>query len=255
MSRPRMLLALDTSTGVGSVGLARDGEVVAYRLLLQEREHASGLVPQISAVIEDARVDRTEIDGVLVGSGPGSFTGLRVAAATARGLAKGLDVPLWHYSSLAAAAASYGAPISGAPPEISETGPPALDGEAADWPRYVLFDARSDRVYGACYRFLPDRMETLVEPGAATISDILESELPEPVLFCGEGAARHADSIEAAGLRVMGFPAGLPTPHGLLRVHALHPGAPPAGPGSRWEPAYLKGSSAWPPAMAAGRSR
>jgi tRNA threonylcarbamoyladenosine biosynthesis protein TsaB len=66
---------------------------------------------------------------VIVGAGPGSFTGVRVAAATARGLAHGLGVPLYAYSSLAAVA--------------METG---LDGNVC-----ALFDARRGEVYAACY--------------------------------------------------------------------------------------------------------
>lgn len=250
-----LLLAFDTATEVGSVGLGRGEDIVAYGLLLEEREHAAALVGQIAAVLDDGGVDRRDVAGIVVGRGPGSFTGLRVAAATAKGLSRGLGVPLWHYSSLAAAAASYDAPISIPNPPGDRVSPVSVDGDAGRWCRYVLFDARSERVYAACYRFGPDRLETVVEPSATTVAEVLESDVPDDVVFCGSGAIRHAGAIEAAGFPVVPLPAGVPTPHGLLRLHRLHPGRPPVPAGSRWEPEYLRGSSARRPAMAADWTR
>lgn len=219
-----VLVTIDTSTPVGSVSVARGGQVLAHRLPLAGREQASGIVPAISAVLEEAEVDRAEIAGVLVGRGPGSFTGVRVAVATARGLAKGLGVRLWPYSSLATAAAS--------------------DDDSTGRAMWVLFDARGDRVYAACYAFPPGRIETLVPPTAATLGDILAVDLRAEVAFAGDGAVRHADALLAAGHAVLPFPAGVPTPQGLLRLHALRSGDGADGPPARWEPEYLRGASA-----------
>jgi tRNA threonylcarbamoyladenosine biosynthesis protein TsaB len=220
-----MLVTIDTSTPMGSVGVARGGQVLAYRLPLSGREQASGIVPAISAVLDEAQIAPTGLEGVLVGRGPGSFTGVRVAIATARGFAKGLGVPLWPYSSLAAAAASGESPPG-----------------RATW---VLFDARGDRVYAACYAFTSGRIDTLVPPTAATLGDVLAADLPVEVAFAGDGALRHADALRAEGREVLPFPAGLPTPQGLLRLHALRSEEKPGAPPSRWEPDYLRGSSAW----------
>jgi tRNA threonylcarbamoyl adenosine modification protein YeaZ len=245
------LIAIDTSTSLGSVGLIRGGRVLAYRLPLTGREQASGIVPSISAVLEEAEVDRTEIGGVLVGRGPGSFTGVRVAVATARGLAKGLAVPVWPYSSLAAAAASRGMHLrvarEGAGPAAAETvdedGPQAPTGEGAASPPaiWVLFDARGDRVYAACYVVSADGIETLVPPTPSTVGEILALDLPVEAAFSGDGALRHADAIVAAGRTVLSFPAGLPTPHGLLRLHELRPRDGSDAAPARWEPEYLRG--------------
>ena len=250
------LITIDTSTSLGSVGVARDGRVLAYRLPLTGREQASDIVPSVSAVLEEAAIDPSEIGGVLVGRGPGSFTGVRVAVATARGLAKGLGVPLWPYSSLAAAAASPGAPVRLAQQEGRSSGPrgaaaaSAEDGEtqaasgggsASERGIWVLFDARGDRVYAACYAFSQGGAEVLVPPTASTLGEVLAVDLPIEAAFSGDGALRHADAILAAGREVLPFPAGLPTPHGLLRLHALRSRDGLDAPPSRWEPEYLRG--------------
>ncbi len=237
-----VLLAIDTSSGFGSVAVSRRDEVRARALLLRRGEQAALLVPTIEGVLEDAGVARTDLTGIVVGRGPGSFTGVRIAAATARGLSRGLGVPLWTWSSLAGAAASYRAQIPAALRAHAVPRRLDLPDEAEAWPRYVLFDARADRLYAACYRFLPGVVEETVAPEAITLDDLLRRDLPENVLFCGDGAHRHAEVLDGEGHRILPFPAGLPTAEGLLRIHALHPDAAPEPAGSRWEPDYLRPS-------------
>ncbi len=247
MTLDPLLLAVETSTSVGSVALYRGHRLLAAEIMPHRGEHAARLVPSIDRALGDSGVDRSEIEGIVVGLGPGSFTGVRIAAATTRGLAAGLGVPVWGWSSLAAAAASHRIEV---PPALAsrfgESSELDLPDEADGWPRYVLLDARGRRVYQACYRFLPGRLETLVPPGAGTLDDVLEEELPGNVLFCGDGAVRHALELEDRGYRVLPLPAGLPTAQGLMRVHRLHPGAPPFAPEDRWEPHYVRSSSARP---------
>lgn len=254
MTADLLLLALDTSTAVGSVAVGEGRHVLARELLSPRGRHAAELVPAIRRVLADAGLERRELQGIVVGKGPGSFTGIRVAAATARGLAAGLDVPLWAWSSLAAGAASHGIRFPRSLAVESGVEPASLPQEADAWPRYVLMDARGRRVYAACYRLLPDRMETLVKPHATTVDRVLEEDLPGNVLFCGDGALRHAGILTQEDRFVLPPPAGLPTAEGLLRVHALHPDAAPLDRGSRWEPDYLRSSSARPLVRAGARA-
>ncbi|TVR66684.1 MAG: tRNA (adenosine(37)-N6)-threonylcarbamoyltransferase complex dimerization subunit type 1 TsaB [Gemmatimonadales bacterium] len=250
-----LLLAFDTSGGVGSVAVARGREILASEILPERGAHARRLIPTVGELLRTAGIERRELEGIVVGLGPGSFTGVRIAAATARGLAAGLQIPVWGWSSLAAGAASHRTSIPDAGalsarawrlPGRDARGEPELPAEADGWPRYVLLDARGDRIYGACYRILPDRMEMVVAPRGGTIHDVLAAALPSPVLFCGEGALRHAQLLEEAGHRILPLPAGLPTAPGLLRVHHLHPAAEPFPRDSRWEPTYVRSSSARP---------
>jgi len=238
-----VLVALDTSGPVGSVAIARSGRVVARTFLTSERGHAAALVPAIERSLHEAEVRRSDIGGVIVGAGPGSFTGVRVAAATAKGLAHGLGIPLWAPSSLDAAAVSdLVLPPGEGPWDPSSEWIP--DSTASDPVRYVLFDARGDRVYAACYRVLPDGLEVLRAPCATHLADLLVEPRPEGARFAGTGAIRHRARIAREGDLVLPFPAGMPTADGLVHVVSTFGGGGPVEDPWGWEPEYLRPSSA-----------
>ena len=219
-----MLLAFDTSSAVGSVAVGREGVVLAHAELEQQRKHASALVPAVGAVLLEAGIDKSELDGIIVGEGPGSFTGVRVAAATAKGMAHALGLPLWPVSSLAATALS-------------------VSGHGI---RYVLFDARKQRVYGACYGVGKMSVETLVSPHAGTLREVLASKIPRGTVFFGEGSCQHRIVIEGAGFEVQPFPVAYPGANGLLRYIKLHPKTPPVAAMRGWEPRYIRN---WQPGL------
>jgi tRNA threonylcarbamoyladenosine biosynthesis protein TsaB len=225
---------------VGSVAVGRAGVAPRSRILLEERrQHAARLVPAVDEALEEAGVSMGELAGVVVGQGPGSFTGVRVAAATAKGLAHALRVPLWPVSSLAAAAVG---------PAWDGDGDGAVgrEGEGAGAVRYVLFDARGDRIYAACYRVGLSSVEALVPPRAGTLGTILAPPPPAGAVFAGTGARRHRERIAAAGFPVAPDPCGDPGAAGLLRWLGLDPGAAPADDPGLWEPTYLRPGSARP---------
>lgn len=223
-----LYLALETSGQAGSVALARGGEVVAYERLALRGQHAAKLLPAVDACFAEAAVARTDLSGVVVGEGPGSFTGVRVAAATAKGIAAALDLPLWAVSSLAAGALAGAEPLDEVQPAIV----------------YVLFDARGDRVYGACYGVGRRGVETLTPPHAGSLRDVLAGEVPAGAVFAGDAAQRHHRAISSAGFRVAELPLGIPGAKGLLRYLVLHPDTPPVADRPAWEPRYLRASNA-----------
>jgi tRNA threonylcarbamoyladenosine biosynthesis protein TsaB len=238
------LLALETSGPTGSVAVGKEGRVLARSVLLRSGEQSSAIVPAIATVLEEAGLRREELAGVVVGAGPGSFTGVRIAAATAKGIAHALGVPLWAFSSLAAAALSDHALPRGVGPE----GWWADDD--ADLPlRWVLFDARGERVYAGCYRIAGGRaagrtVEEVVPGHPTTITRLLEGGPDPAAAFAGDGAVRHRDRLAASGHAVLGPPAGTPTADALLHLLAADPGCAPLAEPGRWEPEYLRASSA-----------
>ncbi|MHC4924987.1 MAG: tRNA (adenosine(37)-N6)-threonylcarbamoyltransferase complex dimerization subunit type 1 TsaB [Planctomycetota bacterium] len=211
-------VAFDTAGQVGSVAVSSGTDVLARLVMDVRGRHAAGLVPAIQETLEDAGVDPGEISGVVVGEGPGSFTGVRVAAATAKGLAAGWQVPLWAVSSLAAG---------------------ALNAEGSGV-RYVLFDARADRVYGACYGVGSAGLETLTPPHGGTLREVLAGDVPAGAVFMGDGAVCHRAAIEGAGFAVADDPAGTPTGDALLRFLSLNPEAQPVEDARAWEPRYVR---------------
>lgn len=89
-----LLLCIDTSTTHASVALAKDGNVIGLRSNANQRDHASFLQPAIHSLLQEANQNLKELEAIAVTSGPGSYTGLRVGFASAKGLAYALDIPL-----------------------------------------------------------------------------------------------------------------------------------------------------------------
>lgn len=231
-----LYLAMDTSAKEGSVAVGAwvDEEsspsrpsmkIQGARMLAAEEEHASLLVPRIQDLLREVGAETRDLRGVVVGAGPGSFTGVRVGAATAKGMAWALGVPLWAFSSLAGAVAE----VEGDPLR----------------PRMALFDARGDRVYAAAYRWTHGSLVTVLSPRATTVGRILEEELIPPGSYLmGSGALRHRSLLEDAGNLILEAPAGRPSASGILALLELDPEARPLGDPARWEPDYLRESGA-----------
>lgn len=273
-------LAMETSTPVGSVAVGTLTEVLAETVLGARSEHAARLIPAIDAVLAAAGCRPRDLSGVVVGRGPGSFTGVRVAAATAKGLVASLGIPLYGCSSLAAAAVQAAAVLTESDPgwsaegsrsgaavrragrrDSSVHGSPGAGrdaGEAGETPQRVrdlrvlvggertvcaVFDARAERVYAACYRVHVDGIEGLVEPLACTMGDVLAAVPVRDVVFAGDGAFRHRERIAGAGWTVLAPPAGVPDAVALLwLLRVTGEGARIANP-ERWEPDYLRVSN------------
>jgi tRNA threonylcarbamoyladenosine biosynthesis protein TsaB len=97
-----LTLAFDTATSVATAALVRDGEVLGERV-----SRAVRVLEDADELFRQSGAERGELTGIVVGTGPGSFTGLRMGLAAARGLAFALDVPVAGVSTLAALAAGY----------------------------------------------------------------------------------------------------------------------------------------------------
>lgn len=189
------ILAVDTSTPQVTAGIVRDGETVAEKLHLDARAHNEVLVPLIQQCLTDSGVAAAELDAVVVGCGPGPFTGLRVGMATAASFADALGIPCYGICSLDALAGGVGDEL-------------------------VVTDARRREVYFAAYRdgqrvFGPavakpaDVMELLKEELAAEVADFTPSH--------ARGSLSHIEQI--AGLEVAAEQV-FPTPKAM--VEAAH---------------------------------
>lgn len=219
---PRTTLAIDTSGPLGSVAVGREGSVLTRGIMTTPSSHASGLLPLVDDTLMGAGLTLGDLTDIVVGEGPGSFTGVRVAAATVKGLCRALGIPLYAVSSLAAQAMT-------------------VEGASL---RYVLFDARSTRVYGACFDVASEAVQTVVPAHAAELEELLRVGPPTGALFVGDGAEKHRTTLEKAGFTVCLPPEEAPPAVGLLRYLSTCRDERPVEDVGTWEPEYLRPSSA-----------
>jgi len=185
-SRHMRVLAVETSSLAGGVALLDDDRLVAEYLLDVSVTHSERLLSAVDRVLGDARWTPRELTGLAVAIGPGSFTGLRIALSTVKGLALALGVPVAAVPTLDAMAAAL---------------------PWAALPVCPVLDARKGEVYAACYRWDGAAMRRewdylALAPGA------LAARLTEPTLLVGDGAV-HVVSPHA---RVLPAPRRLPSP-------------------------------------------
>ncbi|MCW5577215.1 MAG: tRNA (adenosine(37)-N6)-threonylcarbamoyltransferase complex dimerization subunit type 1 TsaB [Dokdonella sp.] len=167
------LLAIETATESCSVALLC-GERIIARSELAPRRHAELLLPMCDAVLAEAGLARSALDGVAVGRGPGAFTGVRLAIAAAQGIALALDIAVVPVSSLAALALQ-------APPD--------------DAAILAVIDARMGEIYAGTFRRGSDGLVTAL--GAESVGRAAELELPRAPAWnvIGSGWATYAPAL------------------------------------------------------------
>lgn len=104
-------LALDASMSVGDVAVLEDGRLVTERRVAMKDARQERLMPAVAEALEDAHRTVAELDRIVCGAGPGSFTSLRIAGGIAKGLAAGAGRSLWAVPSLALIVAGAGLPM------------------------------------------------------------------------------------------------------------------------------------------------
>ena len=169
-------LALDTATDTASVAAGRPPAAESGVHVQGARRHAAEIIRLVDFVLRRLSLRPRDLDGIVVGDGPGSFTGLRIGWSAAKGLAHEAGLDIRAIPSLMAAAA--GAAVRLGPEPVA-----------------ACFDALRGQVYGAMYAFHPDRVETLVQPAVLTPEEFARIAPVRPRLVVGAGVARFADQM------------------------------------------------------------
>ena len=169
-------LALDTATDIASVAAGRPPVAESGAHVQGTRRHAAEIIRLVDFVLRRLSLRPGDLEGIVVGDGPGSFTGLRIGWSAAKGLAHEAGLDIRAIPSLMAAAA-------GAARHLGSD------------PVAACFDALRGQVYGAMYVFHPDRVDTLVEPAVLTPAEFARVAPVRPRLVVGGGAVPFADQM------------------------------------------------------------
>lgn len=225
-----IVLGIDTSGVSGGVALVTESSVVSEYILDVRRKYSERLMVALDFMLRESGLSLSDIAGVAVSRGPGSYTGLRIGVTAAKTLCYCLGVPLAGVSTLRAIAqAVAGLGVTAVP----------------------LIDARENRVYASAYVFEPGEVRgvEVVPESLTTIDEVIEwtNDLPGDVCFLGSGAIRHHEilRLRTRARLVLTNPASSlcrPSDVALLGLAALKEGQ--SEDAMDFAPSYLRPSAA-----------
>ena len=172
------ILSIDSSGLVASVAIMEDETMIAEYTVNNKMTHSQTLLPMIDEIFSLTQTDKESLDAIAIAAGPGSFTGLRIGAATAKGLGLALDIPIIRVPTVDALAYN----ITG------------FEGLVCP-----MMDARRDQVYTALYSFGSGKLITHIEGEAVSVDEMIDriNSLGKEVIFLGDGADAYKQIIES----------------------------------------------------------
>ena len=228
------LLILDASSSLCSVTLL-NGEQRHDLSETQPRRHAQRLLPMVDEVLQLAGLPKAELDGIAYARGPGSFTGIRIAVSVVQGIAMGLDIPVYGFSTLQMLAQQSAASLDGQPDRIVS-----------------ILDAHMGEVFWGVYQRQDNGIWTLVGDEHVGAPDVCAAALAEA--FGSESESNWC----LAGNGVKLLPETMPVPTQCARLEDIEPlcGFATAPVQAAWQqqlfgeldqypPVYLRDSVAW----------
>lgn len=171
------ILALESSGLVAGVAVAEDDNLLGEYTINYKKTHSQTLLPMLDEVVKMTQIDLASIDAIAISGGPGSFTGLRIGSATAKGLGFALNKPLIHVKTIEALAYNlYGTSQIICP----------------------MMDARRNQVYTGFYEFQGEQLHVLKDQVAISIEEVVEelNQIGREVIFIGDGIPPHKMLLE-----------------------------------------------------------
>ena len=173
------ILALDSSGMVASAAVVEDDILTAEYTMNYKKTHSQTLLPMLDELKKAIQLDLTSIDAIAVAAGPGSFTGLRIGSATAKGLGLALGKPLIGVPTVEALAYN-----------LYDT-----DRDTVICP---IMDARRNQVYTGIYTFEEHQLKALKNQDAVPMEELIEelNRLQKSVIFLGDGVPVYKNRIQ-----------------------------------------------------------
>ena len=171
------LLALDSSGLVASVAILDGETLVAEYTLNYKKTHSQTLLPMLDEIVKMTQTELSEMDAIAVAAGPGSFTGLRIGSATAKGLGLALNKPIISVPTLEGIACNF------------------YGTDAIICP---MMDARRKQVYTGIYRFEDHELVTVSAQKAIAVEELIQelNALGEAVTFLGDGVTVYQEMLK-----------------------------------------------------------
>ena len=170
------ILALDSSGMVATVAILEDNLLIAEYTTNYKKTHSQTLVPMLDQMSQMIELDMKTVTAIAVAAGPGSFTGLRIGSATAKGLGLALKIPVISVPTVEALAYNlYGTKAVICP----------------------IMDARRDQVYTGIYEWNSDNLVVLKDQCAVPMEEIIDelNKIGKDVIFIGDGIPVFAETI------------------------------------------------------------
>jgi tRNA threonylcarbamoyladenosine biosynthesis protein TsaB len=200
------ILAFDTSAGAVSAAVLRGGNILAEVLEPVSRGHGEVIMGLVKSVVDESRIGFADLDAIVVTEGPGSFTGIRVGLAAARGLGLALGVPVLGVSTLLVHAAS-------AAPAARELGASIM----------VIIDSKRADLF--VQHFASD-LAPLGDPHLVAVDDLAGEIGQGRVIVTGDAAHLLTPPPPQAIMMPAGYPAILEVARLALAADAVSPAAP-----------------------------
>lgn len=171
------ILSIDSSGLVATVAVLEDEQTIAEYSVNYKKTHSETLVPMLDEIRKMTNLDLTTIDAIATAGGPGSFTGLRIGAATVKGLGLALNIPVVSVPTVDALSMNMW----------------GFDGIICP-----MMDARREQVYTGLYEFIDGKHSVVKQQCAVAVADIIDeiNTLSKKVVFLGDGVPVYKDIIE-----------------------------------------------------------
>ena len=177
------IICIDSSGLTASVALVEDDNLIAEYNVQYKKTHSQTLLPMLDELKKMVNLDLSTVDGIAIAKGPGSFTGLRIGSATAKGLAYSLDIPIIEIGTLEGLSYNlYGSSSLIVP----------------------MMDARRSQVYTAIYKFDEDtlKMVPILDECAIGVSELIDKvneeveKVNKSVIFLGDGVSVYENELK-----------------------------------------------------------
>jgi len=172
------ILAIESSAMVAGVAIIEDTTIIGEYILNNKKNHAQTIMPMMDSLKEQLGLNLSTLDAIAVSKGPGSYTGLRIGSATAKGLAHVLGIPIIGISTIESMAHNI---------------------QVTDSIICPMLDARRQHVFSGAFIYEGDKISNIIPIDQIRVSEMLEklSTYNKPIIFLGDGFEAHESIIRS----------------------------------------------------------